>query len=206
MGYRIWILLYVETINSKSKTGDVSGEPKCFISRSYFLSKCFVAGALSMSHFGHVTVSGEWLSPTLCFAHTVPNIHHRFCMFLPFILSPNPFLYSPENNYVVSSSLLLLAFAPVPRCSHQICPVIVPILTPHLDISSFTLHAYTLSIEHPTWFDRPAQHVSFGFCRSSTAGLVLVPARALRSTGCVSRRVWTWNFVVWGLILPMSQS
>jgi hypothetical protein len=54
---------------------------------------------------------------------------------------------------------------------------------------SLSLHAYPLSIEHPTWLDRPAQHVSFGFCRNSTAGLVLVPACALRSTGCVSRCV-----------------
>jgi hypothetical protein len=65
MGEKNIILLHVDTIFSKSKTKDLLRGLERTISWFYFVSKYFVARALSLSRFGHVTISGEWLTPTL---------------------------------------------------------------------------------------------------------------------------------------------
>jgi hypothetical protein len=65
MGWTNVILLHEKEVFWKFETRDLSGGPKGTVFWSYFLSKCFVGRALSLSRFGHVTACGEWLSPTL---------------------------------------------------------------------------------------------------------------------------------------------
>jgi hypothetical protein len=98
MGWKNVTLLYEKEVFWNSETRDLSGGPKGTVSWSYFLPKCFVGRALSLSRFGHVTACGEWLSPTLgtwriqgtagallsVLLNTLPTVHELFVALLSY--------------------------------------------------------------------------------------------------------------------------